>query len=386
MFDFAPGEAHDLAIETARRFAADELGAHQRDAEQARALPPDRLARADAVGFDRIDWPEDAGGAGLGALGRVLVLEALAGGDPGGTLALTRLGSCAHALLAFGGLAALERFGLPVADSAGARAVLVVDPDDGLRAADGRLSGTVPWVPADRVDLLAVLGRAGLALVREGITATPVPGSGLRAAGAAQLVLDGAPVLACWHDAHAAAQALAHARLHVAALMVGQMDTAADTSRRYALDRVAFGKPIAHHQALAFLIVDMRAAVDGARLMVREAAWRIDRGLPAVSAAAAAFAEAIDAAAFVGPNAVQILGGPGFMRDYPVEKHMRELRALGLLAGGLDAARDDMWVDDAWAGTASLGVDPAGAGAAGARVAGARACPDHPITLLASGG
>ncbi|MFS2056206.1 acyl-CoA dehydrogenase family protein, partial [Variovorax sp. CT11-76] len=58
------------------------------------------------------------------------------------------------------------------------------------------------------------------------------------------------------------------------------MHAAADYSRRYALERVAFGKPIAHHQALAFLIVDMHSAVDAARQLLHEAAWRLDAGRP----------------------------------------------------------------------------------------------------------
>ena len=102
----------------------------------------------------------------------------------------------------------------------------------------------------------------------------------------------------------------------------------------------AFGRPIAHHQALAFLITDMRMAVDGARLLVHEAAWWVDASLPADGVAASAFLECADAAGFVGPNGVQILGGHGFMQDHPVEKYMREIRALGLVLGGGDAARE----------------------------------------------
>ena len=126
---------------------------------------------------------------------------------------------------------------------------------------------------------------------------------------------------------------------------------AAEFSREYALERQAFGRPIAHHQGLAFLITDMRAAVDGARLLLHEAAWRIDQAAGATDAgslsqeaneaAATAYAEAIEASVFVGPNGVQILGGHGFMQDYPVEKSMREARVLGLALGGLDAARED---------------------------------------------
>ncbi len=116
---------------------------------------------------------------------------------------------------------------------------------------------------------------------------------------------------------------------------------AADFSRSYALERVAFGKPIAHHQGLAFLIIDMRMAVDGARLLLHEAASHVDRGLPCEAQAAAAFVEAVEASRLVGPNGVQILGGHGFMQDYPVEKYMRESRALGLALGGVDAAREE---------------------------------------------
>ena len=75
--------------------------------------------------------------------------------------------------------------------------------------------------------------------------------------------------------------------------------------------------------------------------LLHEAAWQLDEGHPAESLAAAALAEAIEASTFVGPNALQIFGGHGFMQDYPVEKHMREARALGLLLGGFDAARED---------------------------------------------
>jgi alkylation response protein AidB-like acyl-CoA dehydrogenase len=138
-----------------------------------------------------------------------------------------------------------------------------------------------------------------------------------------------------------AARARARARLYVASLLLGVLRAACDYSREYAKERRAFGKPIAHHQALAFLITDMQMALDGARLLVHEAAWRLDAGLSAESAAASAFAECIDASRLIGPNGVQILGGHGFMADYPVEKHMREARALGLLFGGFDAAVEE---------------------------------------------
>lgn len=349
MIDFSLDESLELAVRTARRLADEVLGPGQRAHEQARAVPDGLRAQARELGLDRIDWPERVGGSGMGALARALVLETLGSGDPGAALALDALGTVAQALLAFGGPELLEEHATALDAIPGARAVLVFDEAGTLACHDGRVHGVVPWAPADRVDLLAVLTREGLTLVREGIAAQPVPGSGLAAAGAARLELRDAPLLGAWPDPAAARRTLAHARLDAAALMVGQMDFAAEYSRRYALDRIAFGRPIAHHQGLAFLIVEMRMAVDGAREMIREAAWRLQSGLPFAAAAAAAFLEACDAGLMVGPNAVQILGAAGFMRDHPVEKAMRELRTLALLAGGVDAARDDAWADDPWA-------------------------------------
>ena len=196
-------------------------------------------------------------------------------------------------------------------------------------------------MPAERADLLLILGSEGAIAVREGIAVTDVRGSGLRAAGGCAIALDRAPIVARYAGAERTARALARARLYTASLLLGVMRHAADYSRAYALDRVAFGRPIAHHQALAFLITDMRCGVDGARVLLHEAACRAEQGLPFEAAAAAAYVEAIELSRFVGPAGVQILGGHGFMQDHPVEKAMREARALGLLLGGIDRARED---------------------------------------------
>ena len=138
-----------------------------------------------------------------------------------------------------------------------------------------------------------------------------------------------------------ASRARARARLHTASLLLGVLSATCTFSAAYAQERQAFGKPIGHHQALAFLITDMRMALEAARLVVHEAAWRVDRNLPCVTEAASAWAECIEIARTIGPDGVQILGGHGFMADYPVEKHMREARALSLLHGGFDAAIED---------------------------------------------
>ncbi len=346
MLDFSVDADTEMVLDTARRFARDVLLPEQRSHEEARGMPAALLQQARDIGFDTLNWPETLGGAGLGWGARVAVLEALGQGDAAAVLAIDAIGPVFHALHAAGGDAAIEQYVQPLLRSAGSRAVLVFDEHEQLSLKAGTLSGVVPWVPADRVDLLVVLTRSRILVLGQGVALQPLPGSGLRAAGASELRLQNVPVLAQFDQPEAASAALAQARLYVAALMVGQMHTAAEYSREYALQRVAFGKPIAHHQALSFLIVDMRTAVDAARLMVQEAAFRADAGQPCQTAAAQAFLEAAQAAMFVGPNAVQILGASGFTRDYPVEKYMRELRALALLLGGVDAARDDLNADN----------------------------------------
>jgi alkylation response protein AidB-like acyl-CoA dehydrogenase len=167
----------------------------------------------------------------------------------------------------------------------------------------------------------------------------PVRGSGLRAAAPVRIELDRAPIIRFL--AVDSAPALAAARLCVASLLLGVMDASTSYARKYAMERVAFGRPIAQHQALTFMLVDMNTAVAVTRVLIHEAAWRLDAGQPAEEPAATAFVEAIDRSAFVGPGCVQVLGGLGRMQEYPVEKHMRESRELGLLFGGIDRARGD---------------------------------------------
>jgi alkylation response protein AidB-like acyl-CoA dehydrogenase len=343
VFDFDPGEELALLAATARDFAAAELLPRLREHEAARAVSEPARAAYAQIGLAALELPEKLGGAGQGALARALVNEELAAADPGAALALDPLGPALYALAECGGEDALRDHALPLLARPGARAVLLCAGDHALRVEGARISGGAPWLPSDRADLVVVLDVGLACAFQAGAELRPLRGAGLRAAGASELVVPGAPLAAAWSDldGDAEARALARARLYAAALLVGTLRHAAESSRAYAMQRVAFGRPIAHHQALAFLIVDMQMAVDGARLLLHEAAWRADQGLAFEACAAAAFAEAVEASRFVGPAGVQILGGHGFMQDYPLEKAMREARALGLLCGGLDAARED---------------------------------------------
>jgi alkylation response protein AidB-like acyl-CoA dehydrogenase len=340
MIDFELEPELALLQETARSFAQAQLRPHEREHETARCVQPDVRKRWIETGLAGVEHPEHLGGADLGPLARCLVLEELAAADVGAGLALDTLGPALYALRECGGSDALEEFGRPVLETPEGRALLATDPGGAVHVHADRAEGELAWLPADRVDLLVVLRADDALVIREGFELEPVRGSGLRAAGASALRMSGARVAAHFADAHAVRRARARARLYGAALLVGVMRVSAEASRDYALQRTAFGRPIAHHQALAFLIADMASAVEGSRLLVHEAATRLEHA-DAAEACASAFLEAAEQALFVTHNGVQILGGHGFMQDYPLEKYMREARALGLLFGGMDAAREE---------------------------------------------
>jgi len=341
VFELEPSEELAILVETARNFADGQLTAQAREHEAARSPNAAALSAFAQIGLAGLEVPEASGGAGLGAVARALVGEELGAGDPGAALALDSLGPVAAALLELGGESAFSELAEPLLEVPGSRAWLAAPGDATLVRDGGRVRGVVPWVPAERVDLLLVLEPEGAFAVTEGIDVRSLPGAGLRAAGAAELHLEGAPAVALRADAAASARALGRARLHANGLLLGVLRQAVEFASGYAQERVAFGRPIAHHQALAFLLTDMRMAVDGARWLLWEAAWRADAGLDFAGSAASAFVEAVEASRLVGPAAVQVLGGHGFMQDYPVEKSMREARVLGLLFGGIDAARED---------------------------------------------
>ncbi len=337
--DFSFGENDAIIAKTVERFAASELRPHLRDFEASRAVSDMVRRRYAALGFETIDLPSAAGGTGLGMINRVWINRLLAEADAGAALALDRFAPAAYVLAEFGGIDVLGHVLEAISGAANSRLALVMDPGTG--AASGELiQGEVAWAPASGADVLIGLGPGGAWVLESGFAFEPVRGAALHAAGASHIRYAGTPAH-IWRNRASAARALAKLRLYYASLIWGVLADAAGFSRRYALERVAFGKPIAHHQALAFLIVDMHIAVERVGLLVEDAARAIDTGTNGDVCAALAFADAVEASRFVGPNGVQILGGHGFMRDFPVEKAMRDCRALGLLGGGIDTARED---------------------------------------------
>ena len=162
---------------------------------------------------------------------------------------------------------------------------------------------------------------------------------GLTGSPTAQLRLDGARVpvsrlMGAEGDGlKIALDALNSGRLGIAACAVGLAQAALDEAVRYARQRTQFGRPIIDFQGLEFLLADMAAGVESARATYLEAARRRDRGLPFRRQASVAKLIATDMAMQVTTDAVQVLGGAGYTRDFPVERYLREAKVPQIFEG-----------------------------------------------------
>ena len=130
-------------------------------------------------------------------------------------------------------------------------------------------------------------------------------------------------------------QTLDFTRPGTAAGAVGVAQAAYELARGYALERVQFGQPIAMHQGVNFLIADMATTIEAARLLTWQAAWMLDRGWGRRATLQSSFAKrfAADTAMKVTTDAVQVFGGYGYIKEYPVEKLMRDAKLFQIYEG-----------------------------------------------------
>lgn len=337
MIEFSVSESDRLIQDTVKRFAKEHLAPNARTFESDRSVSSMVRSEWEKLGLSGLEIPEEFGGSGCNPLTRCLVNEALGSADSGAALDLDPIGAAIYPVLEMGSDADQQLL------NTWGKTCLIYAPSCDVRLTDDKCSGRVAWVHSDRVDQLLFLDEENAWVVSEGFTLAKLRGSGLRASGASSIELEMAPVSKKWNDPVGSRRALARSRIYYGAILLGLLDQISEYSRNYARERMAFGKPVAHHQAMAFLMIDMNTAVTACRLQLHYAATLAAE--PDTSsfceAAATAWAELCDAAAFIGPNGVQILGGVGFMQDYPVEKYMREARALSLIFGGKDSAIDD---------------------------------------------
>jgi alkylation response protein AidB-like acyl-CoA dehydrogenase len=128
-------------------------------------------------------------------------------------------------------------------------------------------------------------------------------------------------------------------RIGIAAQAVGIAEASFRYATRYAAERTTFGKPIAEHQAIAFKLADMQTKIRAARLLVYEAAWMKDQEMPPGEAGARAKLYASQVANEVAYEAIQILGGRGYMKDHPVERYYRDARVTEIYEGTSEIQR-----------------------------------------------
>lgn len=340
MYDFDLTEEEELIRDTARSFADEQLFPAFRDFEKQGAVP-EALAKTFAeMGFAGIEAPEDVGGAGLSPLAKALVLEALARGDAASAIALDGIGPALYPLMEFGGPEARALVKNLLSNPAVRGWVIVDNEENHFEHGEGRIRGEWPWVPADALDVLVIIKDGAALVITEGMEFEHVKPAALHAAGASGLRVDAPIAITLRADNKALARTLARLRVYASGLLVGIAGASLDYAISYTQERVAFGRPIAHHQGLAFLIAELAHRIDGARLALWRACWAIQQEGDPTEAAAAAHLEAIDIGLEMGEQGVQLLGGHGYVTDHPVEKWMREGRTLSLLWGGRNGALD----------------------------------------------
>jgi alkylation response protein AidB-like acyl-CoA dehydrogenase len=363
MIRFSVTEDQELVRETVRKFAAEAIRPRLRACER-EGVPGELRDRFHALGLSLADVPETCGGLGLDQLTACLIHEELAFGDPGAAVALWGPHFLPAAALELGTPEQAARILSPFATS-GRRRGAGAWSDPGKGAEAGFATRARPdgagWiiggeklhvVNGDGADAMVVFAQvdddgwdgAGAFLVESGavagareawlgletVPAAPVSFRGVRA----ERLGGGAEVVPAMR------RMFARMSLMTAARQVGLARASYELALAFTQDRVAFGKPVAHFQAVAFTLAEMHMDVESARWMVWRAAVAFDGGAAgAVEAVAAALDHANDAAWRVADNAVQLLGGAGFIQDHPVEKWMRDTKALALMAQTSEGAR-----------------------------------------------
>ncbi|OBA76216.1 butyryl-CoA dehydrogenase [Mycobacterium sp. 1554424.7] len=360
-FDLTPDDEQKMIVETLEEFAAEVLRPAAHDADEAAAYPPDLIAKAAELGITAINIPEDFDGiaAHRSSVTNVLAAEALAYGDMGLALPILAPGGVAAALTHWGSAdqqaTYLHEFAgenVPQACVAIAEPQPLFDPTrlktTAVRTPSGyRLDGVKSLVPAAADAELFVVaaqldGKPALFLVEssaKGLTVKADPSMGIRAAALGQVELSSVsvPLSARLGEDEASdddySEAIALSRLGWAALAVGTSHAVLDYVVPYVKERHAFGEPIAHRQAVAFMCANIAIELDGLRLITWRGAARAEQGLPFTREAALAKRLGADKGMQIGLDGVQLLGGHGFTKEHPVERWYRDLRAIGVAEG-----------------------------------------------------
>lgn len=371
MFDFEPTEEQRALIETARRFTKERIIPIAAECDRDAKFPRHVFEEAHAIGLVNPTLPAEYGGAGLSDVDSSFITEELAYGCAGiqtsmtaNTLGLTpiKLAGSEEQKKKYLGWLVKEPVWVAYAtsepgagsDVAGMQCRATKDGNGGWV-----LNGTKQWITnANLASFYVVFATEDPALKHKGIGAFIVersqsgvkPGKhedklGQRASDTAPLVLEDVRIPASQVLAppgqgfKLAMETFNQTRPDIGAIAVGVMRRALDECLVYARERKTFGVPIAQHQLIQAMLAEMKIRIEATSLLVRKAAWSLDKGVRDSMASSCAKAFGADAAMLTTTDAVQIFGGYGYVKDYPVEKLMRDAKLLQIYEGTAQVQR-----------------------------------------------
>jgi alkylation response protein AidB-like acyl-CoA dehydrogenase len=369
--DFQLDDAHLQIRQMVRDFCEEEVKPHARGWDETCEFPRAVVAKLGELGLLGVTVPEELGGAGLDMLALAVVVEEIGRYD--GSLALTvasHNGLGTSQIRYFGTEAQRQRFVPPLARGEKLAAWGLTEPGSGSDAAGLAssavrkgdrwiLNGSKMFITQGTVgDTFVVLARTSPEKAQKGITAFVLEKGmkgfsqsaihaklGMRSSDTAELhmedvdVPDENRVGEVDHGFLDTLSILDRGRITIGALAVGLARGAVEEARAYAQERKAFGKPIAEFQAIAFALADMATDVDAARLLVWRSAALCDAGLPFGREASMGKLFASEAAMRATGKAIQILGGYGYTRDYPVERYFRDAKLCEIGEGTSEIQR-----------------------------------------------
>jgi alkylation response protein AidB-like acyl-CoA dehydrogenase len=361
VFDLTPTEDEQMLVDAVTEYATEVVRPAAAEADEACATPDTVLKAGLELGLPILGVPETLGGISeeRSAMAGTLVAEALAQGDMGIALASLGPGSVATALGLWGTEAQQQTY-LPAftGDEAPAaalalqeKAVLfdVLKPSTTARRTadgyvlDGAKAGVVRGAEAELFVVGASLdGSPVLFLVESstpGLSVEADPSMGVRAASLATLRLEGVTVPADAvlgeTDGSTYAECVRLSRLAWCALAVGTGQAVLDYVTPYVKTREAFGEPIAHRQSVAFMVANIAIELQAMRLLTYKAAGRAAAGKDVSREVALARKLCAEKGMAIGNDGVQLLGGHGFVKEHPVERWYRDLRAVGIMEGAV---------------------------------------------------
>lgn len=350
----------ELAREFSRKIIVPVAAKH----DQSMEFPLDVVQKAHAQGLLNTSIPEKLGGIGLTCLEQSIVWEELAGGCTGISTAIGANDLALAPVLLAGNDAQFEEFVKPMIDTPTIAAYAVTEPGAGSDVAGVRttvkpngdhylLNGAKMWITgAGQAKWFFVLATLDPKAGPKGMCGFVIPADldgiqvgkkevnlGQRCSDTRGITFENVKVakkylLGKEGDGFKIAMgAFDHTRPLVGASATGLSQAAFDHATKYALERHAFGKPIAQHQAVAFMIADMARDIEAARLLVWKAASEIDAGRRNTKFASFAKCFAGDMAVRVTSDAIQVFGGYGYNSEYPVEKLYRDAKIFQIYEG-----------------------------------------------------